>query len=103
MTGRLFEPIAIGGLRARNRVVMTAHGPGLSQTRYVRYLVERGRGGVGLIITNAQGSLYRQTNYPKGIGRFIPEYEGDPDQVLPRPGTPEGRAYFDALVIPRLT
>jgi len=54
---KLFEPIAIGPLQIRNRLVMPAIGTmfgteygGITQ-RYIDFLVERARGGVGLIIT----------------------------------------------------
>jgi 2,4-dienoyl-CoA reductase-like NADH-dependent reductase (Old Yellow Enzyme family) len=50
----LFEPITLGGLQIRNRVVMTGHGTGmakdyLSTDQHVAYYRERAMGGVGLI------------------------------------------------------
>jgi 2,4-dienoyl-CoA reductase-like NADH-dependent reductase (Old Yellow Enzyme family) len=50
----LFEPITIGGVELRNRVVMTGHGTGLAENflpseRHVAYYRERAIGGVGLI------------------------------------------------------
>ena len=58
---RLFEPISLGSLRLKNRVVFGPHGTRFmdwhSQTstdRQAHYLAERARGGVGLII---QGSV----------------------------------------------
>lgn len=54
---RLFEPILIGNVRIRNRFVMPALGTkfgteygGITQ-RYIDFLVERAKGGVGLIVT----------------------------------------------------
>jgi 2,4-dienoyl-CoA reductase-like NADH-dependent reductase (Old Yellow Enzyme family) len=59
---RLFEPLRIGPLTARNRVVLGAHftlfsdpnptwgEPGLYGARYARYLADRARGGTGVII-----------------------------------------------------
>ncbi len=50
----LFEPITLGNVEVRNRVVMTGHGTGLAEDflpseRHVAYYRERARGGVGLI------------------------------------------------------
>jgi 2,4-dienoyl-CoA reductase-like NADH-dependent reductase (Old Yellow Enzyme family)/thioredoxin reductase len=56
----LWEPLDIGHLTIKNRVVMTAHGLGVAD-RYlmseasVAYYRERARGGVGMIISAAQG------------------------------------------------
>jgi len=55
MINKLFEPISIGRLQLKNRIMMTAMAPvfrtetgGVSQ-RLIDYLVERAKGGVGLI------------------------------------------------------
>jgi 2,4-dienoyl-CoA reductase-like NADH-dependent reductase (Old Yellow Enzyme family) len=50
----LFEPITLGSVEIRNRVVMTGHGTGLAENflpseRHVAYYRERAIGGVGLI------------------------------------------------------
>ncbi|MDX6638621.1 MAG: hypothetical protein QOJ01_2132, partial [Solirubrobacterales bacterium] len=50
----LFEPIALGRVEVRNRVVMTGHGTGLAEdflpsARHVAYYRERALGGAGLI------------------------------------------------------
>lgn len=50
----LFEPIMVGNVEIRNRVVMTGHGTGLAENflpsaRHVAYYRERAMGGVGLI------------------------------------------------------
>jgi 2,4-dienoyl-CoA reductase-like NADH-dependent reductase (Old Yellow Enzyme family) len=50
----LFEPITLGTVRVRNRIVMTGHGTGLAENflpsdRHVAYYRERAMGGVGLI------------------------------------------------------
>lgn len=54
---KLFEPVSIGSLQVRNRLVMPALGTmfgteygGITQ-RYIDFLVARAQGGVGLIIT----------------------------------------------------
>jgi 2,4-dienoyl-CoA reductase-like NADH-dependent reductase (Old Yellow Enzyme family) len=50
----LFEPITLGGIEIRNRVVMTGHGTGMAKDylptdQHVAYYRERAMGGVGLI------------------------------------------------------
>ena len=50
----LFEPITLGKVRIRNRVVMTGHGTGMAKDylptdQHVAYYRERAMGGVGLI------------------------------------------------------
>lgn len=53
---RLFEPIQIGTLHVKNRIVMPAMGTGFGNQdgtvseRLIQYYVERAKGGVGLII-----------------------------------------------------
>jgi len=55
----LFEPIIVGGVELKNRTVMAPMGSGLCATdgsvtqRLIDYYVERAKGGVGLIITEA--------------------------------------------------
>ena len=54
----LFEPIKIGKVEVKNRIVMAPMGTGLNtleggfSNRLVDYYVERARGGVGLLVTN---------------------------------------------------
>jgi len=45
---RLFEPIRLGPLEARNRIMMTTHG-GQSGERGLGYVEARAKGGVGLM------------------------------------------------------
>ena len=50
----LFEPITVGNIEIRNRVVMTGHGTGMAKDylptdQHVAYYRERAMGGVGLI------------------------------------------------------
>lgn len=99
MFPHLFSPLNIGGLKLPNRLVLTAHGTRLSGQRYLRYLEERARGGVGLIGVFAGMGLYV---YPTAAGRVVPYQPGDPDGVLPNPVTSEGLAYYDQSVIPTL-
>ncbi|MBT3258240.1 MAG: NADH oxidase, partial [Deltaproteobacteria bacterium] len=55
----LFQPINIGGLTARNRIVMPpmntnlAHGDGFASDRNRDYYAERARGGAGIVILEA--------------------------------------------------
>ena len=54
----LLEPITVGRMELRNRVMITGHGTmmaegGVPGARYVAYLAERAKGGVGLIETEA--------------------------------------------------
>jgi 2,4-dienoyl-CoA reductase-like NADH-dependent reductase (Old Yellow Enzyme family) len=87
----LFEPIRVGGLELRNRLMMTVHGPRLSAARYRRYLDERSRD-VALVGVHAIGGVY---DFPFSPGGFVPGYAGDPDARAPHPLSAEGRAYYD--------
>lgn len=92
----LQQPIAIGGKQARNRLMMTTHGPRLGQARYLRYLEERARGGIALAGFNLgpQGIM----QFPLGPGRPNAAEGGDGDAVPPHPLTAEGRAHYDAMI-----
>jgi len=92
----LRQPIAIGGVALRNRIMMTTHGPRLSQARYLRYIEERARGGVALMGFNLGPLGIMQ--FPLGPGRSPAAYAGDLDAVPPHPLTGEGRAYYDGLI-----
>ena len=91
---QLFEPIDIGGVTLRNRLMMAVHGPRLSQARYLRYLDERSRD-VGLVGLHA---FHGVMNFPFGPGPFVVSYAADPDGVPPHPLTDEGRAYYDTMI-----
>src|SRR5205085_8243277 len=91
----LREPISIGPVELRNRLMMTVHGPRLSQHRYLRYLEERVRGGVALVGLSAAVGLY---DLALGPGRFHAAYTGDIDVVPPHPLSPEGIAHFDRFI-----
>ena len=98
----LRQPIALGPLTIPNRIMFTTHGPRLSQPRYLRYLEERARGGVGLMGFNLGPLGLMQ--FPFGPGRAIAAHAADLDAVPFHPLTAEGRAYYDGLspVLPRL-
>ena len=62
---RILEPIALGPLTVRNRIVRTAHGTGFGggtiSDKLIEYHVARARGGVGLSIIEAlsvRGTAY---------------------------------------------
>jgi 2,4-dienoyl-CoA reductase-like NADH-dependent reductase (Old Yellow Enzyme family)/thioredoxin reductase len=49
---RLWEPVRIAHVQARNRIYLPAHQPTYDADTYGAYLRERARGGVGLIVTH---------------------------------------------------
>lgn len=83
-------------MTARNRVMMATHGPRLSQPRYLRYLEERARGGIGLAGFNIGPLGLMQ--FPFGPGRGTTGPGGDLDGVPFHPLSAEGRAQYDALI-----
>jgi 2,4-dienoyl-CoA reductase-like NADH-dependent reductase (Old Yellow Enzyme family)/thioredoxin reductase len=92
---RLFEPISIGAMSVRNRIVNTTHGSGLGESRDLRYIEERARGGVGLIgLHGSQGVA----SYGVGIGaeRATPDWDERPIS----PATSEGIRFYDDVAIP---
>lgn len=92
----LRQPIRLGALTIPNRIMFTTHGPRLSQPRYLRYLEERARGGVGLMGFNLGPLGLMQ--FPFGPGRAYLAHAADLDAVPPHPLTAEGRAYYDGLI-----
>ncbi|OLT06542.1 hypothetical protein BJF90_15735 [Pseudonocardia sp. CNS-004] len=79
----LWQPIDIAGVTLRNRVVLTAHGLGASteenliSTQGLDYYEERAKGGVGLILTEAQ-NVHRS-----GRGLARGSQEGWKPEVVP--------------------
>ena len=63
----LFSPVTVGAYTLKNRIMNTGHaahfqtGDGLPTERYVDYVGERARGGVGIVVT----------------GHTVPYYDGD--------------------------
>jgi len=92
----LSQPIALGNLTIPNRIMFTTHGPRLSQPRYLRYLEERARGGVGLMGFNLGPLGLMQ--FPFGPGRPSAANAADLDAVPFHPLTAEGRAYYDSQI-----
>ncbi|MBK7947908.1 MAG: FAD-dependent oxidoreductase [Deltaproteobacteria bacterium] len=95
--GLLDEPIEIGPIRLANRVMMSVHGPRLSQTRYLPYLAERAAGGVGLIGVPAGMGV---GELPLGPGRARLDMQGDFDAVPFDPLSKEGLEHLDRTLIP---
>ena len=95
----LFEPLDLGPLRLRNRVMMSTHGPRLAGRRYEQYIEARARGGVAILGVNCGAGV---GHHPSGPGRFMREYAREWDAVLPSPVTKEGIAYFDETLIPAM-
>ncbi|MEA2117807.1 dimethylglycine demethylation protein DgcA [Halovibrio sp. HP20-50] len=89
----IFEPIDIGKLTIRNRVVSTAHAEvyategGMTTERYVRYYEEKAKGGCGLCICG--GSSVVSIDSPQGwwssvnlsTDRIIPHFQNLADAV----------------------
>ncbi|WP_192035197.1 dimethylglycine demethylation protein DgcA [Halomonas sp. YLGW01] len=89
----LFEPIQIGKLTIRNRVVSTAHAEvyatdgGMTTERYVRYYEEKAKGGCGLAICG--GSSVVSIDSPQAwwssvnlsTDRIIPHFQNLADAV----------------------
>ena len=91
---RCLEPIDIGGVRLRNRLMMTTHGPRLPQSRYLPYLDSRSRD-VALVGVHAG---YGMGAFPPGPGRFQAEDALGPDAVSAHPLTEDGRAWCERYV-----
>ncbi len=94
---RLFEPLTLGPLELKNRIVLPAHGPRLGGKRYERYLEERLRNGIGLLIVSAP-ELQGLTAV-RGGPAWSPT---EPDTGYPDPTTPEGEAELDRLFLPEI-
>ncbi|MEQ6888729.1 dimethylglycine demethylation protein DgcA [Halomonas sp. CS7] len=89
----IFQPIQIGNLTIRNRVVSTAHAEvhatdgGMTTDRYVKYYEEKAKGGVGLSICG--GSSVVSIDSPQGwwssvnlaTDRIIPHFQNLADAV----------------------
>jgi 2,4-dienoyl-CoA reductase-like NADH-dependent reductase (Old Yellow Enzyme family)/thioredoxin reductase len=92
---RLFEPISIGPVVVRNRIVNPTHGSALSEARDIRYIQERARGGAGLL------GLYGSTgvaNYGIGPGEQKSSPEWDDPSLSPV--SDEGILHYDEIAIP---
>ena len=61
----MFQPIQIGKLTIRNRVLSTAHAEvyatdgGMTTDRYVKYYEEKAKGGIGLALVRERSRMPR--------------------------------------------
>ena len=81
----LFEPIQVGSIVLRNRLMMGAHKPNyLMDDQYVDYLAERVRGGAGLVVTGG-ASVHpkgeKQGHLPVYDDSCVPEYRHLADEI----------------------
>jgi 2,4-dienoyl-CoA reductase-like NADH-dependent reductase (Old Yellow Enzyme family) len=85
----LLQPITVGQMRLRNRVMIAGHATMMAESgvpgpRYIAYLAERAKGGVGLIETEA-ASVHPTGQYPGlcyvGSDDCIPGYRAAADAV----------------------
>jgi len=92
----LREPLSLGGVALRNRIMMAAHGPRLPQERYLAYIEARAQGGVGSVGLNVWplGLM----SFPFGPGTASQGPGAELDGVPPHPLTAEGRAAYDRLI-----
>jgi mycofactocin system FadH/OYE family oxidoreductase 2 len=75
---RIFEPITLGKVEMRNRIVMTGHGTGMAQShlpsaQHAAYYAERARGGVGLIGMAFPQIHPSSQNVPGEVRAYLPE------------------------------
>jgi 2,4-dienoyl-CoA reductase-like NADH-dependent reductase (Old Yellow Enzyme family) len=83
---QLFEPMTIGNVELRNRLMMTGHttvygGPDGISEKQKQYYVERGEGGIGLIVmaylANKPDGVWGQSMGGKRMGNGIPGWDED--------------------------
>lgn len=96
----LSSPISIAGMTVRNRLMLTTHNPKMSERRYLKYLETRVRGGVGLVgipvLSEAISTPYFvTTGWQDHVA--IDDIDAGPD-----PETPEGEAFYDRLLLPKI-
>ena len=89
------RPIAIGSKTARNRIMMSTHGPRLPQGRYLRYLEERAAGGIGIAGFNLGPLGVMQFPFGPGVPA---EPSMDLDAIPTHPLTAAGRAFYDSMI-----
>ena len=95
---RLFEPVEIGPLTIKNRIVNTTHGTRLSESRDLRYIHERAAGGVGFIgLHGSQGV----SNF--GVGPAKESASPDWDERDISPESPAGIRHYDDVAIPYMS
>lgn len=98
---RLLSPTQVGGREIQNRLFLTTHNPKMSERRYLGYLETRAASGLGMISVPILHEAVSSLSFVPPIGTDS-SYAADPDSS-PDPESDEGRAYFDATLMPMLT
>lgn len=75
---RIFEPITVGNVAMRNRIVMTGHGTGMARAhlpseQHAAYYADRARGGVALIGMAFPQIHPSSQNVPGEVRAYLPE------------------------------
>src|SRR5262245_19568857 len=86
MTGafpRLFSPVKLGHLTAKNRIVSTPHGAAMGEKgqitdRYIRYHEEKARGGCGVVMMCGSSSIH-----PSSVNDWG-EVNNHDDSIIPQ-------------------
>ena len=94
---RLFEPLVVGNVTLRNRIVNTMHGTGLGEARELEYLRTRARGGAALLGVHASAGVY---DYAIGVGPRTTSADWDAKALSPV--SDAGIRYYDDALIPAL-
>lgn len=87
----LWQPVRIGHVQARNRIYLPAHQPSYDPATYGAYLLERARGGVGLIVTH--GFHVHATSAAAGVSPWEPTWSDAVRQFV-SPARAEGVPVF---------
>lgn len=87
----LWQPVRIGHVQARNRIYLPAHQPSYDPVTYGAYLLERARGGVGLIVTH--GFHVHATSAAAGVSPWEPGW-ADAVRQFVSPARAEGVPVF---------
>lgn len=98
-TDELFQPIELGNLTLRNRLVMSSHGPNLPDGRYLRYLEERLKTELGLLVCGRPASNATMSFSVSPAGPVPESMWRDSDMPQPNGGTPEGDRFFDETTL----
>ena len=96
----LFAPIRLGSMTAPNRFMMTTHNPKLTDARYLPYLEERVKHGVGMVGIPV---LHESVSAPSFVdtGFIDPSVSAELDYA-PDPATDAGADFYDKVLLPRL-
>ncbi len=93
----MFQPIQIGKLTIRNRVLSTAHAEvyatdgGMTTDRYVKYYEEKAKGGIGLAICG--GSSVVAIDSPQGMVEIGEPVDRPDHSALPESGRRHAQAW----------